>query len=662
MRKAFILFLLVLIAGAFVSCDLDELFYHEEAETPESYEDGDLTVYNSLPEDTKAAVDKIGEIYSMYALDVDRDVARFFNGQEITDRFRDEDGNPTPLVFNSWLIAYKSLFGWVPEIFENAPKNAMLHNGQGLDLKKLPKGLRYVQYCEFRYLETNEFHNAGDLCFITIRLADEILSESWYAKSLSFDPTLCYEISTFGINILTGEHVSYDYNKHTVGPAKNIKYYDEEGMLIQNTYLNDAGEISHWFTFSYNQDGNKTVTCHYDALGVKTNEAHYFGTFRNNEVDYVLAFDESENLIWKQVYEYDSAWNKTKVITYDSSNSLISETSFNVITGKTIVEKHYIEEVLSYKYDYNQNGKFIKETGYYPSGSIMYESYYDETSGELINQIEYSEAEVVNLEIESLDGSYEIEHPVSFATNDVLSFFIPISFDVKIDSSNILVEVSVVDNDGNEIELDSTEYSFRYSGVSAPIVHSGENSIEEWPVAHGNLESISVILTNDDNISGKLRIRLTEGAMLVNTADVFTKTIAANTSGLVEKDFILDFETYDPIELNNNDLFWYAVSAEGYDANISLLYVLGGLEDLIEKTGADAGTYGDTWFWPNSAGTELDLSVALSGEGTANSDREVYFIFAQYIGGGTADFSAVLCQDETKLRELGKVKLLFHVD
>ena len=32
MRKAFILFLLVLIAGVFVSCNLDELFYREESD------------------------------------------------------------------------------------------------------------------------------------------------------------------------------------------------------------------------------------------------------------------------------------------------------------------------------------------------------------------------------------------------------------------------------------------------------------------------------------------------------------------------------------------------------------------------------------------------------------------------------------------------------
>ena len=661
MRKAFILFLLVLIAGVFVSCNLDELFYREESDDAApaaSDEVGDLTIYEGLAEDSKEAVEKIGEIYGMYA----PDVGRFINGQELTDRFKDEDGNPTPLVFNSWLVAYKSLFGWVPQIFENAPKNAMFHNSHGYkNTSNLPKNLRYVEYCEYRYLETNEFHKAGDLCFIELRLVEDGFStNSWYAKSLSFDPTLRYEISTFGIDILTGEHISYDYNKRTVGAAKSIKQYDDDGVLVRTTYFNEAGEITKWQTYEYNSEGNRILVNFFNASGIKTSEMHYPGTFRNNKAEKSVYFDESENITYYVTFVYNPAWEVVKQVYYYASNIMYLEKSYDTESNRVLESRYYDEEgLLTGKCDYNQAGEIIKYTGYYPSGRIEFENFYDDN--EVIKSLHYSDddGEVKNIAIDNLDEPYELEEPISFGTYDLISIYMPISFAEGIDSNNMMVEISVVDEFDNEIALDSSEYTFRYSGVAEPDVFSDETNIVKWPSPRGSLESIDVRLTNTEALSGKLKIKITEGVMLVKTTDVFTKTFHVNTSGQTNKDFIFDFETGYPVELNKDDIFWYAVSAEDYDENKSLLLVLSGLEELIEKTGVEAGPYDDTWFWPNNTNTNLDLSVALSGDGTADSDVEVYFIFAKYTDEGVANLSTVCCKD---LTELAKVRVLFHVD
>ena len=120
MRKAFILFLLVLIAGVFVSCNLDELFYREESDDAApaaSDEVGDLTIYEGLAEDSKEAVEKIGEIYGMYA----PDVGRFINGQELTDTHEtaDETSKKQAQVNGSAISLRENTISLVGDIYVN---------------------------------------------------------------------------------------------------------------------------------------------------------------------------------------------------------------------------------------------------------------------------------------------------------------------------------------------------------------------------------------------------------------------------------------------------------------------------------------------------------------------------------------------------------------
>ena len=666
MKRFSLLLLLILIAGVFVSCNLDELFYREEPDSATSESDdaapaasdevGDLTIYEGLAEDTKAVVDKIGEVYEVIA----PDVGRFINGQELTDRFRDENGNPTPLVFNSWLVAYKSLTGWVPELFEKAPKNAMFHNNHGYgDLTKLPKYLRYVEYCEFRYLETNEFHRAGDLCFIEIRLVEDgVVSNSWYAKSLSFDPTLRYEMSTFGLDLLTGEHISYDYNKRTVGPPNQIYTYDDDGKLIKITYLNEDGTVRRWDEREYNQEGHLVLTTIFDGSGRKQKEIYSEGT-RNGKMLYSLAFDETGEPNEKTLCQY-SQDGKTD-LRY-SSFSLIDP--LNPLTFEEFTPISNPDADIQIRYDNSGNRQFQweyigetnREISFYPSGHIKQVIERDH-NWNVISTTPYEDGNVHRIEVTSMEDLRDEDETINFTTADSeYSLFIPVHLAFGVEPSNMVIEMIVVDNEGHEIELDSSEYSIKFFGEDETVDILGENNLVYKVPSDKWIESINVTLEKNANIEATLKVKISNNVILIGQADSFRKKYALDVPNTTNQDFFVDFSTFSGITVNTDDIFWYVISKEGYEEDLSLEQAMGALMELIPATGVDAGDLSDTWFDANYKKSTFELSIVTDGSGTSDHDIVAYFIFVQYTGTETTNVGTLKCSD---LRELVKVPIVF---
>ena len=655
MRRVLFVLLLVLVAGAFVSCDLDNLFSNEETES-QTLEEGDLTVYNSLPADTKAAVDQIGEVYGMYA----PDVARFFNGQEITNGYMDINGNPTPLVFNSWLIAYKSLFGWVPEIFENAPKNAMFHNRHGYkDLSKLPKDLRYVEYCEYRYLETNEYHSAGDLCFIELRLVDGgVVTGSYYAKSLAFDPSLRYEIMTFGIDLLTGNHISYDYNKREVGPPRHILTYDDDGKLFKITYLDENGTVTRWDEREYNQEGHLVLMTIFDGSGRKLRETYCEGITRGKTL-YSLEYDKTGAPYQKSIPQY-SQDGKNELRT--SSFSLIDP--LNPLTFEELTPISNPNADIQIRYDNSGNRQFQweyigetnREISFYPSGHIKQVIERDH-NWNVISTTPYEDGNVHRIEVTSMEDLRDEDETINFTTADSeYSLFIPVHLAFGVEPSNMVIEMIVVDNEGHEIELDSSDYSIKFFGEDETVEIFGENNLVYKVPSDKWLESISVNLEKNADIEATLKVKICNNVILIGQADSFRKKYALDVPNTTNQDFFVDFSTFSGITVNTDDIFWYVISKEGYEEDMLLAEAMEALMELISATGVDAGDMSDTWFDANYKKSMFELSIVTDGSGTSDHDIAAYFIFVQYTGTETTNVGTLKCSD---LKELLRVPIVF---
>ena len=668
MRKAFILFLLVLIAGVFVSCNLDELFYREESATSESDdaapaasdEVGDLTIYEGLAEDTKAAVDEIGEIALMLAPDSENG-SRFINGQILTENFKDENGNPVPLIFNSWLVGYKSLFGWVPQIFEKAPVNAMFHNNHGYNLKNLPKGLTYLEFSEYRYLETNEYHKAGEVCFIGLRLlCGEVSSRNYYCKALRFDPTLRYELSTFGLDLLTGKYVTYNCNTKEVGPASHIRVYDDDGVLVETDYIDEEGNSTGKTVYEYNSDGFKTKQTYYDASGMKFSESYFPGSFKGNE-QYSLFFDENGSACLKIVPQYAQ-----------DGKTIIREVAFdlsdlqNRLTYEIYYPKKNGSEFVRIDYDKIGNpesmreiiGGKMKSIEFYPSGHPKQVNAYV-GDWNLVSTELYDDGNVFRVEVASLEDSYESETEISFTTaNPEYSLFIPVHLDLGVDPNNLVIEMLVVDEDGNEIELDSSEYSIKFFGDDE-TVDIEEGSLVYRVPADKWIESINVTLEKNDDIEATLKIRVNNNVILMGVPDKFTKTITYDVPDVNDQSFFIDFSgaAPAPINVSTNEIFWYVVTKDDYSPDLDLFDAVLALDELVEISGVDASEDSETSFWPNGKGNAFNLVVETSGEGTADHDLAVYFIYAQYTGPGTKNVTQLSVSD---VKELVRVPLVFY--
>ena len=342
MKNCLLVLLTILVIFTFVACD----------SSPSTYSGGN-SVYNSLAADTKAAIETVGEVDSVY----EEDTGRFINGQELRKNFTDKNGNPIPLVFNSWLIAYRSFFPSFKTLFDGISCNAMLHNNHGYNLMEMSDIFEFIEYCEYRFLEDTQYNKKGDLCFIELRVVcDDIAPGKYYAKSFSFDPTLRYEISTLGLDLLTGKFVYYDLLTREVTPLheKALCQYNDDADGGTIIIVDENGQIKDKRTFEYefDTDGFLRKNTEYYSSGVKYCET-LFNPDNENSTEY-FEYDESGTETRHNIHE----------INYDT----------NTITNTWF----FANGVVSSIEEYSLNGRLKKRTEFYPSGIVTSVSLYDE--------------------------------------------------------------------------------------------------------------------------------------------------------------------------------------------------------------------------------------------------------------------------------------------
>jgi len=178
--------------------------------------------------DDNVAINSLGEVYDIYE---GLAPSKFYNGQSVSENFKDLDGNYMDLVFHAYLVAYKSLVPSYASYVQTLEySNAQRH--QKYDVKEWRSDVTYVEYCTYR------FKNSGAVCFAEIRVFKGDFestyksdAKSYYAKSIRFDPTLRYDL-TRKVEIGTGKPIN-QYDPLT-GKATFFECLDSD------KYLQDA--------------------------------------------------------------------------------------------------------------------------------------------------------------------------------------------------------------------------------------------------------------------------------------------------------------------------------------------------------------------------------------------------------------------------------------
>ena len=309
----------------------------------------------------------------------------------------------------------------------------------------------------------------------------------------------------------------------------------------------------------------------------------------------------------------------------------------------------------------------------YLLGKITKEVFFDlgrgqEESGSFSIRKATSEDKIEALELDSPEGVYETSITFSESSRD-FSLTLPVFSKDDFVPSNLIVSISVSDEQGNVAELDNVKYSFR-SAHSNGVGYSNESYKTEPCIAHrvrGSdiLKYITVNLRkniNEGESTVFLRIEISDGngVFMAGVWSEYEEEFDVPTSGLANKGFFIDMETGEPLELEKNDLFWFVVEESAYDSGETLGAALGAVIDpqngLVVTEGIEVE---DTDFYPIRSKTGLRLEVYTNGSGTSNEDKNLYFIYAKYIGEGAADFSSIACNDSEKLEVLACRKLKF---
>jgi len=248
-------------------------------------------------------------------------------------------------------------------------------------------------------------------------------------------------------------------------------------------------------------------------------------------------------------------------------------------------------------------------------------------------------------DISASEGKYHLYMPV-FAENG----YVP---------SNLAVSVYVVDEHDAPVAGGNFNYYFT-SGHADGVGSSGEGYSGESCVDH-KVHDSDVLKSIEITVSGlsedaKLKVRIKDGSTTfkVGQQSRFRKLYDVDTAGLYNRDFFIDFEAEEPVAINENNIFWYVVSKDDYDANVTLIDAAQNLSDIVDSLGIDV----ERTQFNRVSDNALELVLEMTAKGTATENTDVLFIFAKYTGVSEADFMTLTCQDE-KLEELVNQKFTF---
>ena len=272
--------------------------------------------------------------------------------------------------------------------------------------------------------------------------------------------------------------VTYDEKKKVVKEA--VSWYDSNRNLVEYTEQeeNEDGdlEFSERKTYEYDADGNKIRETNYNADG----------SLR----DYTV-FDSEGRTLEERLWTGDVCYNK-----YDEKGNLLEKKRVWEEDGELqeYVQEEYqyapdgrLLEIRSYgertKYEYDGNGKMVKEIVYYDNGNVRKLTEYNEKELPVrIISYDYGDDPVTWTQTCEYDGNGNEIKRVTYADDKLISWY-EMEYDEIGAKYGRYTRVVSKDEDGKI--LDYTEMKYVESGDNVPVRvmqmnYDGDSTIVEY--------------------------------------------------------------------------------------------------------------------------------------------------------------------------------------
>lgn len=288
----------------------------------------------------------------------------------------------------------------------------------------------------------------------------------------------------------------------------------------------------------------------------------------------------------------------------------------------------------------------------------------DYTRDEGSIKIRYAnESDSVDNLISLSSASYEFEEEITFSdeNREYYNLFSFIGEDDFI-PTDMLVSISLLDEYGNPADNLYSEYYFssaHSNGVgSSGRGYDNEPCLDFKVSTRDILKTLKIRLYAENNQTVNLRILITDGtgSFKVGEYSSFEKIYSAkeDVSDLVDKSFIIDFDTGNLQTIEKNDIFWYVMTMEDYNADETLATGASHLPPLIESLGVVVDR---TYFYPTGSKNLMSFKFQIDSSGKTEEDVSLMVVYVKYTGDGTADLSKLKPSDFT---ELASQELVFY--
>ncbi|MBW6515876.1 MAG: hypothetical protein K0B81_04565 [Candidatus Cloacimonetes bacterium] len=185
------------------------------------------------------------------------------------------------------------------------------------------------------------------------------------------------------------------------------QYYDEEGRLIDEKWLNPNGVVVTRRVLEYDdQTGKLDNTIWYKGEQVLRSKYHYSYDQDGNLVEelWLTPFDEIQT---RTVYNYDNG-DLIEEIKYDRNDNLISTAIYLYRNGflNEYIERDRRDDIVNrHLYSYNSDGDLIEESWLNESGEVTVSRVYSYVDGLMQSKTEYRYEEFYHRAVYEYDSN-----------------------------------------------------------------------------------------------------------------------------------------------------------------------------------------------------------------------------------------------------------------
>ena len=170
-------------------------------------------------------------------------------------------------------------------------------------------------------------------------------------------------------------------------PSGDEEDPEDYSMPDKEYFYDSDGNVSHWYEYTYDENGHRTSQRHFNADGSMDWKEAWDSTYDEN--GYCLSdcyYDDDGNVRLRIERIFDENGNEINRNSYNGDGSVIWEDSFECVfteDGRFLSHRNYTADGSGlgwgYEYTYDAAGKVVKETYYDDDGAVSawYEYAYD---------------------------------------------------------------------------------------------------------------------------------------------------------------------------------------------------------------------------------------------------------------------------------------------